>query len=49
MALVRLDPKGVKRVFKRRRKNERVYRRAFRWNTYVRPVLDLMGRIFAGR
>jgi hypothetical protein len=49
MALVRIDPRGLRRVLKRHRKNKRMYRRAFRWNTYARPILDLVGRIFGRR
>jgi hypothetical protein len=49
VALVRIDPKGMQRVLKRRRRNERRYWRAFRWNTYVRPLLALVGRVFGGR
>lgn len=49
MALVSIDPKAWRRAWKRRRKLERRYWRAFRWNTYVRPLLDLIGRIFGRR
>lgn len=49
MALQSLDSKGLRRVMKRRRKNERMYRRAFRWNTYIRPLIDMVGRSFSGR
>lgn len=47
VALIRNNSRAIRRLLKRRRKNERRYRHAFRWNTYVRPLLNLLGRIVA--
>jgi hypothetical protein len=52
VALQRLDPNGLRRVLKRRRKNERRARKmenALRRHLYLRPLADLvsaLARIF---
>ena len=48
MALQRIDPKAMRRVWKRRRQNERRARKmenAIRRSLYLRPLAELVGRI----
>ncbi|TMK77696.1 MAG: hypothetical protein E6G45_08835 [Actinobacteria bacterium] len=48
MALQRIDPKAMRRVWKRRRQNERRAQKmenAIRRGLYLRPLAELVGRI----